>query len=70
MVRTRHRGYFLVKVKVKDYIVMIDGQKIFDQPVKNDTRKCDSIQKIATAKSDDYATDCLLFYPYLKKTTS
>ena len=49
---------------------MIDGQKIFDQPVKNDTRKCDSIQKIATAKSDDYATDCLFFYPYLKKTTS
>ena len=28
-------GYYLPKVEIKDYNVMIDGQNFFDQPVKN-----------------------------------
>ena len=46
---------------------MIDGQKIFDQPVKNDLRTYDNIKKIATGQGDDYTTDCLLDYPYFKE---
>ena len=33
--RTVHIGYYLPKVEVKDYNVMIDGQTFFDKPVKN-----------------------------------
>ena len=40
---------------------MIDGQ-----PVKNDQRTYDSIQKIATDQRDDYTTGCLLDYVYFK----
>ena len=29
---------FLPKVEIKDYNFMIDGQNLFDQPVKNDLR--------------------------------
>ena len=43
---------------------MIDGQNFFNQPVKNDLRKYDSIQKIATGQGDDYTTHCLLDYIY------
>ena len=32
--RTRHREYFLPKVGIKDYNVIINEQKFFDQPVK------------------------------------
>ena len=39
---------------------MINGQKIFNQPVKNDLRTYDNIQKIATGQGDDYITGCLL----------
>ena len=33
--RTVHIGYYLPKVEVKDYNVMIDGQTFFGKPVKN-----------------------------------
>ena len=46
---------------------MIDGKNVFDQLVKNDFRTYDNIQKIAIGQVDDYATGCLLDYPWLKK---
>ena len=49
---------------MKDYNVMIDGQNFFDQPVKNDLRKQDNIQKIAIGQGDNYTTGCLLDYNY------
>ena len=33
--RTRHTGYFLLKIEIKDDSVAIDGQKFFDQPVSH-----------------------------------
>ena len=45
-----HSNYYLPKVTIKDYNIMID--------VKN----FDKIRKIATGKWDDYTTDCLLDY--------
>ena len=48
---------------------MIDGQIFFDQdqPVKNDLRTYDNIQKIPTGQGDEYTTGCLLDFPYFKK---
>ena len=45
---------------------MINGENFFDQPVKDDKVTCESIRKIATGKGYDYATGCLLNYPYFK----
>ena len=42
---------------------MIDGQKLFDQPIKNDQTTYDNIRKIAT----DQGNDCLLDYLYFKE---
>ena len=39
-------------------------KKFLDQPVKNDFRTYDNIQKIAIGQGDDYTTGCLLEYPY------
>ena len=41
---------------------MIDGKKVFDQPVKSDTKTYDNIQKLATGQGDDYPTGYLLDY--------
>ena len=46
---------------------MIDGQKFFDRPIKNEIRKNDNIGKIATGQGADYTTGCLLGYPYFKE---
>ena len=45
---------------------MIDG-KTFYQTIKRDMRIYDNNQKIATGQEDDYATGCLLDYPYFKE---
>ena len=34
--RTSNRRYYIPNVEIKDYNVMIDRKKLFDQPVKND----------------------------------
>ena len=46
---------------------MNDGKNFFDQPVKNDLRAYDNIQKIAVGQDDDYTTGSLLDYTYFKK---
>ena len=46
---------------------MIDGQNVFNQPVRNDLITYDSISKIATGQGDDYTTGSLLDYNYFKK---
>ena len=64
--RTSNSIYYLPKVEIKDYNVMIDGKNFFDQPVKNDKVTYENIRKIATGQGDDYTTGCLLDYSYFK----
>ena len=52
---------------MKDYNVMIDGRKFFDQPINSMNKTYENIRKIATGKGDDYTTGCLLDYPYFKE---
>ena len=47
---------------------MINGENVFDQPIKNNKITYDNIRKIATGKGDDYTIGCLLDYPYFKNT--
>ena len=54
-------------MEIKDYNVMIEGRKFFDQPVKKDLGTDDNIRKIATGKSDDYSNGFLLDYINLKE---
>ena len=65
--RTSHSTYYLPKVEIKDYNVMIDGRNFFDQPINSMSKTYENIRKIATGKGDDYTTGCLLDYPYFKE---
>ena len=51
---------------MKNYNVMIDEKNFFDQPIRNDLITYHKTPKIATGQGDDYTTDCLLNYNYLK----
>ena len=64
--RTSHAEYYLPKVEIKDYNVMVDGKNFFDQSINNDFKTYENIRKIATGKGDDYTTGCLLDYSYFK----
>ena len=62
--RSSARRYNLPTVKIKDYNIMISGENVFDQPVKNNKVTYENIRKIATGQGDDYTTGCLLDYSY------
>ena len=66
--RTSHSSYYLPSVEIKDYNIMINGENVFDQPIKNNKITCENIRKTATNQGDDYTTGCLLDYPYFMDT--
>ena len=66
--RTSDEEYYLPTVEIKDYNIVINSENFFDQPMKNNKITYDNIRKIATGQGDDYATGCLLDYPYFKDT--
>ena len=65
--RTSHSTFYLPKVEIKDYNVMIDGRNVFDQPINDMNKTYENIRKVATGKGDDYTTGCLLDYCYFKE---
>ena len=52
-------GYYLPKVEMKDYSVMIDGKNFFNQSVKINLRTYDNIRKIRIGQGDYYTAGCL-----------
>ena len=42
---------------------MINGENVFDQPVKNNEIAYENIRKTAAGQGYDYTTGCLLDYP-------
>ena len=58
--------YFLPRVDITNYNVLIDGRNFYDQAINYQIKTYDEIRKIATGKGDDYTTGCLLDYQYFK----
>ena len=53
-------------LEIKDFNVIIDRKKIFDQPLKNQKITLENIRKNATGHREDYTTDFLLDYAYFR----
>ena len=47
---------------------MINGENVFDQPIKNNKVTYENIRKTATGQGDDYTIGCLLDYSYFENT--
>ena len=62
-----YRKYFVPRVDITSYNVLINSRNFYDQPINDSIRKYDEIRKIATGKGNNYATGCLLDYDYFKK---
>ena len=58
-------NYYVPKVKVNDFNVLIDGKSFFDLSVKNDEETYEKI--IDMSNNSDYTTANLLDYAYYKK---
>ena len=57
--------YYVPKVKINDFNVLIDGKSFFDLPVKNEEEAYHKI--IEMSNNNDYTTSNLLDFAYFKK---
>ena len=64
--RNSHQKYFLPRVNITKFNVLIDGRNFYDQPIPEQVRKYDELKKITTVKGVDYTTGSLLDYEYFK----
>ena len=58
-------NYYVPKVKVNDFNVLIDGKSFFDLPVKNEEKGYEKIIEISN--NNDFTTGNLLDFGYFKK---
>ena len=65
--RSSHSAYYLPKVEIKDYNVMIDGRNVFDQPIDSMANTYENMRKVAIGHGADYTTGCILDYAYFKE---
>ena len=64
--RNSHTKYFLPRVNITNYNVLIDGRNFYDQPINDLVKQYDEIRKTVTGQGDDYTTGYLLDYQYFK----
>ena len=61
-----HRNYFLPRVDITKYNILIGGLNFYGRPINDQIVKYDEIRKIVAGQGDDYTTGYLLDYQYLK----
>ena len=56
--RDSHQKYFLLRVNMANYYILIDGRVFYDQSIGDQVKKHDEIRKTAKEQEDDYTTGC------------
>ena len=65
--RNGQRKYYLPRIDLKKYNVIIDGRNFYDNPMESDIEKYRELKKVMIGKGEDYTTGSLLDYNYFKK---
>ena len=61
------RKYYLPRINLKKYNLIIDGRNFYDNPIESDIEKCRQLKKVMIGKGEDYTTGSLLDYNYFDK---
>ena len=65
--RNGQRKYYLPRIDLKKYNVIIDGRNFYDNPIESDIEKYRELKKVMIGKGEDYTTGSLLDYNYFKE---
>ena len=65
--RDGRRKYYLPRIDLNKYNVIIDGRNFYDNPIESDIEKYRELKKVMIGKGEDYTTGSLLDYNYFKK---
>ena len=58
--RNGQRKYFLSRIDLNKYNVIIDGRNFYDNPIENNIEKYRELKKVMIGKGEDYTTGSLL----------
>ena len=61
------RKYYLPRIDLKIYNLIIDGRNFYDNAIESDIEKYRELKKVMIGKGEDYTTGSLLDYNYFKK---
>ena len=67
LIKNGQRKYYLPRVDLNKYNVIIDGINFYDNPIESDVEKYRELKKVMIGKGEDYTTGSLLDYNYFKK---
>ena len=56
VLRNSNTKYFLPRVNITNYNVLIDGRNFYDQPINDSVKQYNEIRKTTTRQGDDYTT--------------
>ena len=65
--RNGQTKYYLPRISLNKYFVIIDGRNFYDNPIESDIEKYRELKKVMIGKGEDYATGSLLDYNYFDK---
>ena len=62
--RNGQRKYYLPRISLNKYNVIIDGRNFYDNPIESDIEKYRELKKVMIGKGEDYTRGFLLDYNY------
>ena len=65
--RNGQRKYYLPRIDLQKYNVIIDGRNFYDNLIESDIEKYRELKNVMIGKGEDYTTGSLLDYYYFKK---
>ena len=65
--RNGQQKYYLPRIDLEKYNVIIDGRNFHDNPIESDIEKYRELKKVMIGKEEDYTTGSLLDFNYFDK---
>ena len=65
--RNGRRKYYLPRIDLEKYNVIIDGRNFYDNPIESDIEKYRESKKVMIGKGEDYTAGSLLDFNYFDK---
>ena len=67
LTRNGQRKYYLPRIDLEKYNVIIDGRNFYDNPIESNIEKYRELKKVMIGKGEDYTTGSLLDFNYFDK---
>ena len=67
LTRNGQRKYYLPRIDLEKYNVIIDGRNFYDNPIESNIEKYRELKKVMIGKGEDYTTGSLLDFHYFDK---